>query len=55
MSAKKDVMEPQMVRMSAELLARIDEARRQAPDLPTRPEIIRRMLTEWLDQHKIGE
>lgn len=52
MSAKKNVMDPQMVRMSAELIARIDEARRQAPDLPSRPEMIRRMLTEWLDQHE---
>ena len=52
MSAKKNVMEPQMVRMSAELIARIDEARRQAPDLPSRPEMIRRMLAEWLDQHE---
>lgn len=52
MSAKKNVMEPQMVRMSAELIARIDEARRRAPDLPSRPEMIRRMLTEWLDQNE---
>ena len=41
-----------MVRMSAELIARIDEARRQAPDLPARPEMIRRILSEWLDQHE---
>lgn len=41
--------EPVLVRMAPELIARIDEARRGTEDLPTRPEMIRRILTEWLD------
>lgn len=44
--------EPVMVRMSPELIARIDEIRRGADDLPSRAEMIRRILTEWLDKNE---
>nr|WP_299924130.1 hypothetical protein [uncultured Pelagimonas sp.] len=36
--------------MSSELVARVDDARRKSDDLPTRPEMIRRIVTAWLDQ-----
>lgn len=39
---------PVMIRMSPELIAAIDEKRREVPDLPTRPEMIRRMLMDAL-------
>jgi metal-responsive CopG/Arc/MetJ family transcriptional regulator len=37
-----------MVRMTDDLVDKIDEARKLQSDLPTRPEMIRRMLEEWL-------
>jgi len=36
-----------MVRMPTALIAALDEARRAEEDLPTRPELIRRILEEW--------
>ncbi|WP_392337154.1 ribbon-helix-helix protein, CopG family [Loktanella salsilacus] len=39
---------PVMVRMTDDLVDKIDEARKLQSDLPTRPEMIRRMLQEWL-------
>lgn len=47
---KKDGSESILVRMPADMVARVDEARRKADDLPTRPEMIRRMVLEWLDR-----
>ena len=41
-----------MVRMTPDLIARIDEARRQVDDLPSRPEMIRRMLEDWLAKNE---
>ncbi|KKL95361.1 hypothetical protein LCGC14_1855350 [marine sediment metagenome] len=38
---------PVMVRMPTALIAALDEARRAEEDLPTRPELIRRILEEW--------
>ena len=39
---------PVMVRMSAEELARVDDYRRHLPDMPTRPEAIRRLVSKSL-------
>lgn len=39
---------PITVRMSDELIAQLDEVRRNADDLPSRPELIRRIIEEWL-------
>lgn len=36
--------EPVMVRMAPQLIEAIDNRRRDEPDLPTRPEMIRRLL-----------
>lgn len=37
------------MRISDELLARIDERRRVEPDIPSRTELIRRLVTRELD------
>ena len=36
------------LRLSREIIEAIDDQRRQEKDLPTRPEMIRRALLEWL-------
>lgn len=46
--------EPVMVRMTPDLIARIDEFRRGVDDLPSRAELIRRILTDWLDEHELS-
>lgn len=54
MSAKRGrppsdtVTYPVLVRVEVELLERIDELRRAAPDLPSRPEAIRRLVLKAL-------
>ena len=40
---------PVMVRMPTALIETLDEARRAEEDLPTRPELIRRILVEWAE------
>jgi hypothetical protein len=35
------------LRVSREMIGQLDDARRQVQDLPTRPEIVRRILTAW--------
>ncbi|AUM75801.1 ribbon-helix-helix protein, CopG family [Paracoccus jeotgali] len=37
------------LRLSQAMIAAIDERRRIEPDLPTRPEMIRRALAQWLE------
>jgi len=37
------------LRLPRDLIEAIDERRRDEADLPTRPEMIRRALTEWLE------
>jgi metal-responsive CopG/Arc/MetJ family transcriptional regulator len=37
------------LRLPRELIEAIDNRRRGEPDLPTRPEMIRRALIEWLE------
>nr|WP_281983494.1 hypothetical protein [Thalassorhabdomicrobium marinisediminis] len=34
------------------MIASLDDARRNEADLPTRPEMIRRILAAWADQTK---
>lgn len=41
---------PITVRMSDEMIAQLDAVRRNAEDLPSRPELIRRIVEEWLAQ-----
>lgn len=45
---KKDT-EPLTLRLPRELIEAIDNRRRLEPDLPTRPEMIRRALVQWLE------
>lgn len=45
---KKDT-EPVNVRLPVETLEQIDELRRAAPDLPSRPEAIRRLIVKALE------
>lgn len=45
---KKDTS-PVMVRVDAEMLQAIDDVRRVEDDVPTRPEMIRRMVADWLE------
>lgn len=45
---KKDT-EALTVRLSRDLIDAIDDRRRLKKDLPTRPEMIRRALVEWLE------
>jgi hypothetical protein len=48
--------EPVMIRMSREMIKAIDDYRRTQEDLPTRPEVIRRVMAEWLlTVNSIGE
>lgn len=44
--------EPVTVRMERELLQAIDNYRRAAEDLPSRPEVVRRVMQEWLEARK---
>ncbi|WP_082714853.1 ribbon-helix-helix protein, CopG family [Falsirhodobacter sp. alg1] len=37
------------LRLPRDLIESIDKRRRDEPDLPTRPEMIRRALVEWLE------
>ena len=50
---KKDT-EALTLRLSRDLIDAIDQRRREAADLPTRPEMIRRALVEWLELTKKG-
>lgn len=40
--------EPVNLRLPRDLIAALDDRRRLEADLPTRPEMIRRALAEWL-------
>lgn len=40
--------EPVNLRLPREMIEAIDDLRRHENDLPTRPEMIRRVLAEWL-------
>ncbi|MEQ8255233.1 MAG: ribbon-helix-helix protein, CopG family [Marinovum algicola] len=38
------------LRLHADMLQAIDDIRREEVDVPTRPEMIRRIIADWLDQ-----
>lgn len=40
--------EPVTIRMDRRMLKAIDDYRRVQDDLPSRPEVVRRVMTEWL-------
>jgi Arc/MetJ-type ribon-helix-helix transcriptional regulator len=44
--------EPVTIRMSRDMIKAIDDYRRTQEDLPTRPEVIRRVLAAWLEAGK---
>lgn len=46
---KPPATEPVNLRLPPDMLAAIDEFRRSLPDIPTRPEAIRRLLAEALN------
>ena len=41
--------EPVNLRLSRDLITALDDRRRQEADLPSRPEMIRRALVQWLE------
>ncbi|MDD9725954.1 ribbon-helix-helix protein, CopG family [Roseovarius sp. SK2] len=38
------------LRLHVDMLQAIDDIRREETDVPTRPEMIRRIIADWLDQ-----
>ncbi|GHH05738.1 ribbon-helix-helix protein, CopG family [Pseudodonghicola xiamenensis] len=42
--------EPLNIRMDRQMLQAIDDYRRSQKDLPSRPEVVRRVLAEWLER-----
>ncbi|WP_439150552.1 ribbon-helix-helix domain-containing protein [Sulfitobacter sp.] len=47
---KKDT-EALTLRLGKEMIEALDALRRDQPDIPTRPEMIRRILHAWIDEH----
>ena len=41
-----------MLRLHSDVIKIIDDIRREEEDMPTRPEMIRRMLSDWIDNKK---
>ena len=41
-----------MLRLHSDLIKIIDDVRREEEDMPTRPEMIRRMLKDWIETNK---
>jgi metal-responsive CopG/Arc/MetJ family transcriptional regulator len=50
---KKDT-EALTLRLPREVIRQLDEVRRDEHDIPTRSEMIRRILTDWLDNNPPG-
>ncbi len=46
--------QPMSLRMKTETLKRLDNARRKIDDIPTRPELVRRIVEEWLEKMEKG-
>lgn len=42
--------DPVMIRMSRDMIRQLDEYRRGVDDLPTRPELVRRIIADWLEK-----
>lgn len=49
-SAEKTDTQAVLVRMPVEMIEKIDALRRSEDDLPTRPEMIRRLVEQRMDQ-----
>lgn len=47
--------QPVMIRMEPEMISDIDAYRRTLEDIPTRPEALRRILADFLDEWKAGQ
>ena len=47
--------EPVTIRMDRQMLKAIDDYRRVQEDLPSRPEVVRRVMAEWLQARGMGE
>lgn len=47
--------EPVTIRMSRDMIKAIDDYRRTQEDLPSRPEVIRRVLAAWLEATESGK
>jgi metal-responsive CopG/Arc/MetJ family transcriptional regulator len=43
--------EPVTLRLPDELIEAVDELRRNQKDIPSRPEMIRRILQAWIEQN----
>ncbi len=41
-----------MLRLHNDIIKIIDDIRREEEDMPTRPEMIRRMLNDWIENSK---
>jgi hypothetical protein len=52
MGRPKTDTSPLNIRMDREMIRAIDDYRRQQEDLPTRPEVVRRVMIEWLEKQK---
>lgn len=52
MGRPKTDTSPLNIRMDRETIRAIDNYRRQQEDLPTRPEVVRRVMMEWLEKQK---
>jgi hypothetical protein len=52
MGRPKTDTSPLNIRMDREMIRAIDNYRRQQEDLPTRPEVVRRVMMEWLEKQK---
>jgi hypothetical protein len=52
MGRPKTDTSPLNIRMDREMIRAIDNYRRQQEDLPTRPEVVRRVMIEWLEKQK---
>ena len=50
---KKDTM-AMTLRLENSVVAKLDELRRKEADIPTRPEMIRRILDRWLAEQGEG-
>lgn len=46
--------EAMTLRLTRDMLTDIDQLRKQEDNPPTRPEMVRRILAQHLDQHRIG-
>ncbi|SFO38441.1 Ribbon-helix-helix protein, copG family [Roseovarius lutimaris] len=40
-----------MLRLHSDLVKQIDDLRREEEDLPTRPEMIRRIIDDWMEKN----